>query len=102
MMLVHTGKYKTPLLQNIRNVAATTILIIKISATDMLYLSVASQGSTVFATSWTNSKIQTVGILWYGIMGIPWLVATGSGIGGFQMKICSAQMNRICSLPQQY
>lgn len=60
MILLRTGKYKTPLLQNIRKVAATTILIIKnISNTDMLYLSVASQGPTVFATSWTNCKIQT-------------------------------------------
>lgn len=67
MMLLCTGKYKTPLLQNIRQVAAATIQIVKnISNTDMLYLSVASQGSTVFATSWTNSKIQTVGIFMAG------------------------------------
>lgn len=67
MMLLCTGKYKTLLLQNIRKVAATTMLIVKnISNTDMLYLSVASQGSTVFATSWTNSKIQTVGIFLAG------------------------------------
>lgn len=60
MMLLHTGKYET-LRQNIRKVAATTILVIKnISKTDMLHLAVASQGSTVFATSWTNCKIQTV------------------------------------------
>lgn len=67
MMLPCTGKYKTLLLQNIRKVAATTMLIVKnISNTDMLYLSVASQGSTVFAISWTNSKIQTVGIFMAG------------------------------------
>jgi len=60
-MLLHTGKYKTPLLQNTRKVTATTMLNIKnISSTDTLYLSVASQGSTAFATSWTNCKIQTV------------------------------------------
>lgn len=67
MVLLCTDKYKTLLLQNIRKVAATTILIVKnISNTDMLYLSVASQGSTAFATSWTNSKIQTLGIFMPG------------------------------------
>lgn len=67
MMLLYTGKYETLLLQNIRKAAATTIPIIKnISNTDMLYLSVASQGSIVFATSWTNSKIQTLGIFMAG------------------------------------
>lgn len=94
-MLVHTGKYKTPLLQNIRNVAATTILIIKISATLTCYISLwqakdqqclPPHGQTVKYRLWVHS----------------WLVATGSGIRGFQTKICSVQMNRICSLPQQY